>query len=133
MCAEVRNSRVHLHLVVGAVLTATCCFADLGVGSPTRVGPLSKEEISRTLKRNLPLIRSCYAAALERQRETQGEVAVRFTIGPTGEVISADLAAQTVRDERLAACVVGIVTALRFPKPRGGGQVVVTYPFRFEP
>jgi outer membrane biosynthesis protein TonB len=57
---------------------------------------------------------------------------VRFTIAASGEVSEATVTEQTVKDERLAACVVGVVKTSKFPKPRGGGQVVVTWPFLFK-
>lgn len=116
-------------LFVTALLAATVASADVVSGAPTLVGPLSKEEIASTIKRNLASINACFEQA---GPGTQGKVAVRFTIAATGEVSEAVVAEQTVQDERLAACVVGVAKTWKFPKPRGGGQVVVTYPFLFK-
>ena len=60
-----------------------------------------------------------------------GKVAVYFTVAPTGAVAQA-----SIRDHRLATRrskpVATVMRSLKFPKPRGGGIVVVTYPFVFE-
>lgn len=117
------------HLFVAAVLAASGAFADIVTGAPTLVGPLSKEEIASTIKRNLAPIRACLEKA---SPGAQGTVAVRFTIAASGEVSEATVTEQTVKDDGLAACVVGVVKTSKFPKPRGGGQVVVTWPFVFK-
>jgi hypothetical protein len=36
-------------------------------------------------------------------------------------------------DRTVATCVAGVVHAIAFPKPPGGGIVKVTYPFTFHP
>ena len=36
-----------------------------------------------------------------------------------------------MNDANVEACVQKVMMSLKFPKPRGGGIVVVTYPFVF--
>jgi hypothetical protein len=42
------------------------------------------------------------------------------------------VAQTTVNNAELEACVAGRVHTWIFPKPKGGGMVVVTYPFIFK-
>ena len=39
----------------------------------------------------------------------------------------------TLSDKNVGNCVAKAVKRWKFPKPRGGGNVVVTYPFVLEP
>ena len=93
-------------------------------------GSLSREEIQRTLRRNMASIRHCYEQQVARQPNLEGRVNVRFTIAPDGSVSSADIASSTLGDVGVEACIKRAVTRIRFPQPQGG-SVVVTYPFTF--
>ncbi len=78
-------------------------------------------------------VRYCYKQALARDPNAKGRVAVQFTIGGTGKVPTAVVAGE--HDEgpgrRLLHRPGG--QALDFPKPEGGGSVIVSYPFVLEP
>ena len=146
--------QLNLFATTVVVLAAPCSFADTpastpavqpqtnnsggilgsswGDGKTTVVGALSKDQISRTIKSNRPAVRSCYEKALGRRPGVEGKVAVRFTIGATGEVTAVDVAEQTVQDEQLSTCLVVAVKSWKFPEPKGGGKVTVTYPFIFK-
>lgn len=94
-------------------------------------GSLSKEEIGRVIRRNLARFKYCYEKQLNANPNLAGKVSVYFTIAPTGDVASASVRETSMNDESVEACVVKVMTSLKFPKPRGGGIVVVTYPFVF--
>lgn len=97
-----------------------------------RVGVLSKEEIGRVIRRNLPRFKYCYEVALKTNPKLAGKVSVHFKIGPTGEVAEASIRSDTMRELSVAACLVKVMRSLKFPQPRNGGVVVVTYPFVFQ-
>ena len=44
---------------------------------------------------------------------------------------SSKVTLSTVNNSELDACIAGRIRTWLFPKPKGGGQVVVTYPFIF--
>ena len=76
-------------------------------------------------------IHYCYQLQLFRSPTLSGTVAVKFVIGPTGSVQIARVAKSTVHNAELETCVAGRVKTWQFPKPKGGGVVIVTYPFVF--
>ncbi len=46
---------------------------------------------------------------------------------------SSEVAQATTDNTELERCVAGRVRGWVFPRPKGGGSVVVTYPFLFKP
>ena len=65
--------------------------------------------------------------------DAKGRVAVQFTIGGTGKVPSAVVQETTMKDAGVGNCIAQAVRRWTFPKPEGGGSVIVTYPFVLEP
>lgn len=100
------------------------------IGQPGVAGELDRNLIRRYIKRNLAKLSYCYEKALLVTPDLAGTVATRFVIGPRGTVTSVE--ASGVAPE-VSACVAEVLRAIEFPKPRGGGQVEVTYPFDFRP
>lgn len=94
-------------------------------------GSLSKEEIGRVIRRNLARFKYCYEKQLNANPNLSGKIAVYFTIAPTGDVASASIRETSMNDENVESCAIKVMRSLKFPKPRGGGIVVVTYPFVF--
>lgn len=107
---------------------------DIGITSsePMVVGSLDKELIRKVIHANRGQIRFCYDSQLNRFPNLNGKVAIRFMISPEGTVKQATVAQTTVNNAELEACVAGRVHTWIFPKPKGGGMVVVTYPFIFK-
>ena len=107
---------------------------DIGITSsgPTVMGSLDKELIRKVIHANRGQIRFCYESQLNRFPKLDGKVAVKFVISPSGSVASSQVAQTTVSNAELEACVAGRVRTWIFPKPKGGGVVVVTYPFIFK-
>ncbi len=107
---------------------------DIGITSsePTVMGSLDKELIRKVIHANRGQIRFCYESQLNRFPKLEGKVAVKFVISATGSVATSQVAQSTVGNAELEACVAGRVRTWIFPKPKGGGVVVVTYPFIFK-
>ena len=59
-----------------------------------------------------------------------GTVSTQFFINPNGHV---DTATATGVDPEVSECLVNVIKAIEFPKPKGGGGVQVNYPFTFRP
>ncbi len=106
---------------------------DIGITSsePMVMGSLDKELIRKVIHANRGQIRFCYESQLNRFPKLNGKVAVKFIISPTGSVSTSSVAQTTVNNAELEACVAGRVRTWTFPKPKGGGVVIVTYPFIF--
>jgi metallo-beta-lactamase class B len=58
---------------------------------------------------------------------------VQFTIAASGEVIASVLQNSTMHSPAVETCTVHAVKGWRFPKPKGGGIVIVSYPFVLTP
>jgi TonB family protein len=97
-----------------------------------RVAGLRKEEIGAVIRRNLPRFKYCYEKRLDDHWTLSGKVVVSFAIAPSGSVTTASVAETSMNDLEVEACVVKVMRSLKFPKPRNGGVVVVTYPFVFQ-
>lgn len=94
-------------------------------------GSLSKEEIGRVIRRNLARFKFCYEKQLTKNPNLSGKISIYFTIAPTGSVAKASVRETSMDSAQVEACTVKVMRSLKFPKPRGGGIVVVTYPFVF--
>lgn len=96
-------------------------------------GGLDKDIIRRIVRTHINEVRYCYNQGLARDPNLKGRVAVQFTIGPSGKVPVAVVAQTSLKDKNVANCVAKAVKRWKFPKPPGGGNAVVTYPFVLEP
>lgn len=97
------------------------------------VGSLRQEAIRKVIQANRNRIRPCYESLFDRFPTLEGEVAIRFIVSAQGSVSQSSVASSTANNAELEACVAERVKRLNFPKPEGGGIVIVTYPFIFEP
>lgn len=93
---------------------------------------LPREVVAKVIARHLSEVRYCYESALQRAPHLAGKVAVLFTIDPSGAVSQADVAESSLGSEQVEACVLSRVRRWRFPEPRGGGVVSVSYPWVFK-
>jgi hypothetical protein len=108
--------------------------SDLSMEEPASVqGGLDREVIRRVILSHRAQIRYCYEKQLSSTPNLAGKVLVEFVISGEGAVTTARAAEQTLQDPAVAECIVSRVKTWTFPKPRGGGVVVVTYPFLFKP
>ncbi|AKQ65104.1 FHA domain containing protein [Myxococcus hansupus] len=107
---------------------------DVGITSsePEVMGSLDKELIRKVIHMNRGQIRYCYESMLNRFPKLGGKVAVKFVIAANGSVASSSVAQSTAGNAELETCVAGRVRTWKFPEPKGGGVVVVTYPFIFK-
>lgn len=100
------------------------------VGEPITIGSLDPAEVDRVIKRNLPSIRYCYQKELQSHPGIGGKVSVKFTIAADGTVSSATTRPTTPMPA-VEACLANRFLKLQFPEPKGGGVVLVSYPFVF--
>jgi len=94
-------------------------------------GSLDKEIIRRIIRRHINEVKYCYETELTKKPDLSGRVSVQFTIAATGQVIASVLQSSTMSNIRVENCVVQAVRRWEFPKPMGGGIVIVSYPFNF--
>lgn len=107
--------------------------APVTAGDHDVTGELDRDIIRRIVRAHINEVRSCYNAGLALDPQLAGRVAINFVIGPDGYVTSAVVQENTLSDLEVARCIAKAVETWRFPKPSGGGNVVVTYPFNLTP
>jgi len=103
------------------------------VGDPIILGAIDKSTIDRVVKNNLAAVRYCYQRVLQARPNLGGKITLKFVIGKDGAVSSAAVKTTTLGSPAVEDCVVKRFEAMQFPKPRGGGIAIVTYPLVFNP
>ncbi|MFZ5476124.1 MAG: AgmX/PglI C-terminal domain-containing protein [Myxococcota bacterium] len=102
-------------------------------GEPIILGALDRNLIDAVIKRQLAQIRYCYQRELTKNPDLAGKVVVKFVIAKDGTVSSATTKASTLGNPAVETCIHGRFLRWQFPEPRGGGIVIVSYPFVFSP
>jgi hypothetical protein len=104
------------------------------LGSPILIGSLDRAQVDDVVGMHLPSIRACYERALtDEGPHLAGQVDIKFVIEYDGTVSSADAIRSTLASPTVESCVASRFYDMYFPPPTGGGIVLVTYPFVFEP
>lgn len=101
--------------------------------SAKKEGHLDKDIIRTVVRSHIGDIRSCYNMGLKENDRLAGKVVTQFVIDPEGEINHAEVLETTLDHEEVEECMIGAIAHWKFPKPRGGGNVVITYPFVLEP
>jgi TonB family protein len=102
-------------------------------GKTTVIGGLDKDVIAKIIRSHQNEIKYCYETELNKNPSLQGKVAVAFTIDPTGAVSEANVTETTLNSSTAEACMLSRIRRWKFPEPKGGGVVAVTYPWLFSP
>ncbi|MBW2262627.1 MAG: AgmX/PglI C-terminal domain-containing protein [Deltaproteobacteria bacterium] len=93
-------------------------------------GSLSKELIRDVIKQHKNEIRGCYQQSLLVSSDLEGRVVVRFVIDTlTGMVVSVTISDSELESDALEACIAVRVKKWTFPTLKGGGTIIVNYPF----
>lgn len=105
---------------------------NISAGSPIIMGSLDKELIRRVIQQHIAQIRYCYEKELVRSPGLFGKVATQFTISAEGDVSDARVEQSTMNNGEVERCITSKIRTWKFPKPKGGGVVIVKYPFLFK-
>jgi hypothetical protein len=105
----------------------------LGPGRPQVVGSIDPELIRKVVHEHRAQIRTCYETQLNTKPNLAGKLVSAWTIDQSGAVTEAHTQESTLRDHTVEQCVASKIRTWRFPIPKGGGEVFVTYPFIFTP
>ena len=103
-------------------------------GEPIILGALDKSLIDPVIRRNMAQIRYCYTRELNRSPTLEGRIVVKFVIRGDGTVSRALTHSSTMAGgDAVQSCLNSRFMRFQFPEPRGGGIVIVKYPFLFAP
>jgi hypothetical protein len=94
------------------------------------MGSVDRELIRRVIQEHAAQIRYCYEQQLALNPKLQGKVAITWVIQADGSATSAKVdGATTLQDDKIHRCMMERITSWQFPKPKGGGVAVITYPW----
>ena len=99
-----------------------------------RMGAMSRSSIDDGIRDFMPDIRECYKEALKEVPDLAGRLMVKFTIKgqeAVGRVINVSIKDSDVDDVPMEECLMDVVESIDFDPPKGGGLVIVSYPFVF--
>jgi len=102
-------------------------------GPPKIIGGLERDVILKGIKQHEREIKYCYERGLSAKPDLEGKVAVMFTISPAGEVSAAQIAETSLEESTVESCILQRLQRWKFPHPKGGGEVAVTFPWLFRP
>ncbi len=95
-------------------------------------GGLDRDAIAEVIKRNIGQIRYCYERQLSSNPDLYGKVLVKFVIGADGILGSQKIDNSTLKSDMVEGCILRRMAGWKFPLPKGGTQVRVSYPFLFK-
>lgn len=96
-------------------------------------GSMDKSVIQRVIRRHTAQVRHAFEKALKSNPTLKGKLVLRITIGADGKVEAVEATEDTLGVPTLTADILRIVGRWHFPKPAGGGKIVVSWPFVFAP
>lgn len=105
----------------------------VGIGRVITRGALDKSIVRRYVRKHLQQFKFCYQRALQKNAKLQGRVVIRFLIMGTGQVGLSQVKTSTMGHAPTEQCLAKTMRRIVFPKPQGGGTVMVSYPFIFRP
>jgi len=94
-------------------------------------GGMDPEVIKGIVAEHLIELRYCYETLLLKDAQAQGDVMTIWQIDSQGAMASIGYESETLAATDLIPCIDSKMKQWKFPKPDGGGQVHVRYPFRF--
>ena len=95
------------------------------------MGSIDKELIRRVIQEHAAQIRFCYEEQLTVNPKLAGKVAIKWVIDADGNASNAsvDAGSTTLASDKVHQCMMARIVSWQFPKPKGGGIAVITYPW----
>lgn len=96
-------------------------------------GGLSRYAINATIAKYLSQVRRCYENQLNKQPGLEGLVTVSFQINGTGMLNYSKVKNSSLKSPVVEKCITNKMMNWKFPKPKGGVNVNINYPFMLRP
>jgi hypothetical protein len=116
---------------VGALGRKTDREVAITAGNATVIGSIDKELIRQVIKEHAAQIRFCYEEQLAVNPKLAGKVSINWTIDADGNASNANVVKDgtSMVDDKVHQCMMARIVSWQFPKPKGGGIAVITYPW----
>jgi hypothetical protein len=92
-------------------------------------GGLDRSVVAATIAKYLSQVRACYETGLKHNPGLGGQVTMAFEIGGQGDLNYSHVQRSNLDDKEVEQCISQRMMSWKFPKPRGGVNVKVSYPF----
>jgi TonB family protein len=99
-------------------------------GNVVVMGSLSKDIIRGVMKEHAKQLTACHERALAKTPGLAGKIAVKFVIAADGTVRDTQIT-ESMHSAAVETCVMAEIQTWTFPKPKGGGIVIVNFPLVF--
>ena len=96
-------------------------------------GSGDQDVIRRIVHAHIREVRGCYNVGLLKDPTLAGRVTIYFVIESDGRIGDVLVKEDALTDPGVGLCIANAIKSWRFPKPAGGGNVKVTYPFNLQP
>jgi hypothetical protein len=103
----------------------------VATGETKVLGAIDPELIRKVIRDHAAQVRYCYEQQLALNPKLEGKVSIRWQINSDGRASSTVLnhADTTLSNDQVAQCIMSRIVTWEFPKPKGGGIAIVTYPW----
>jgi hypothetical protein len=105
----------------------------ISAGETKVLGAIDPELIRKVIRDHADQVRYCYEQQLTLNPKLAGKVAIRWQINSNGFSSNTMIdRTNTTADgalEKVAECIMSRIVTWEFPKPKGGGMAIVTYPW----
>ena len=96
------------------------------------MGAMDYDAINAAILAHRDEFRLCYERELNAENpDLGGRVTTNFVIGSSGRVSTAAVLSSSLKNANAERCILEVIKRIDFPKPNGGGEVSVNYPFRY--
>lgn len=95
-------------------------------------GGIDPAIIRDVVQKNMGRIRYCYERELAANPGLYGKVKLAWVITAAGGVTGQKIEQTTMKNSMVEGCMLRIVQRWTFPRPDGGGDVIVAFPFFFK-
>ncbi len=95
-------------------------------------GGLERDQILAVLQRARGQATYCYEKGLQTDPGLRGRIELAFIIGGRGRVTSSRIGHSSMGSSKVERCLQNVVRGLKFPQPKGGVDVSVSFPFMFD-
>lgn len=92
-------------------------------------GGLDRDQIDAVIKRHMGQVIYCYEKGLQVNPSVSGRVTTQFVINGGGRVSTAKIGSSSLRSSTVESCLLNKLRGWKFPRPHGGVNVKVSYPF----
>jgi hypothetical protein len=103
----------------------------IATGDSKVLGSIDPELVRKVIRDHASQVRYCYEQRLAINPKLEGKVSIRWQINGDGRASSTMLnkVDSTLPDDQVAQCIMSRIVTWEFPKPKGGGIAIVTYPW----